>query len=406
MISFLKKIFGQKEEVVNFSEIDKWLDSRNTELGDAKDILKDLEGAKFEISENLKILEKVDVRQAKVEERVKSIVQGNLPAYTNSLSIFLKSVIIPKEADPVKLDIFCSTFEREFDSLNKKTFRNFQIIRELVGKELEDVAKSVKNLELLVKELKKSTAKIKEIYKLKEKAEFIKNSLESKGKNEIKKEELQKKKEELLKFCEKTTKEVENLKNSKKAKELDALKSESENISNKIKSLENNLLNMFSPLQKALKKYNNIYPVKKVGGYIENPAESLLRDNSLEILKFLKDVKKMVEEEKLDLKDEKKKKIVESIERLDEVFMKDFISEHASLKWELASIQEKIKANDILKEISDLEKEIDISNFGIENTEREINKLKEFDISSEVKALENKMKEIFNIKVKVENVMG
>jgi hypothetical protein len=406
MISFLKKFFKLQEEVVNFSEIDKWLDSHNSELDTLKENLKELEMLKLEILENLKILEKVDVTQSKVEERVKHIVQGNLPAYTNAISIFLRKRITPKEADIAGLETFCSTFEREFDSLNKRTFRNFQIIKELVGKELEDVARSVKSLELLVKELKKSSEKVKEIIDLKENAKLIGDNLNSKEKNEQKRQETQKQKEELLESCKRVSKELESLKGSKKAKDLENLKSDEKKISDCLKVLENNLVTLFSPLQKALKKYNNICFIKKVESYLENPVETLLNDSGLEILKFLNDIKNMVEDEKIDLKDDKKKKTVESLERIDESFIKEFISEHSSLKKELASVQREIKINSLPKEIIELEKEINLCMFKIENVDREINKIKDLDINSEIAMLERKLSEVLGFKVKVENVMG
>ncbi len=406
MISFLKKIFQPKEEIVNFSEIDKWLDSHNSELDTIKENLKELERLKLEIFENLKTLEKVDITQSKVEERVKHVVRGNLPAYTNAVSIFLRKMITPKEADIVRLETFCSTFGREFDSLNKRTFRNFQIIRELVGKELEDVARSVKSLDLLIKELKKSSEKVKGIIDLKENAKLIENNLNSKEKNEQKRQELQKHKEELLESCKRTGKELENLKGSKKAKDLENFKADEKKISENLKILENNLVTLFSPFQKALKKYNNICFIKKVESYLENPVETLLNDSDLEILKFLKDIRKMVEEEKIDLKDDKKKKTVESLDRIDESFIKKFISDHSSLNKELASVQREIKLNSLPKEISELEKELNICTFKIENAEREINKIKELDINSEIAMLEKKLNDVFGFKVKVENVMG
>ena len=406
MISFLKKFLKPKEEIVNFSEIDKWLDSHNSELDALKENLKELERLKLEIFENLKILENVDVTQSKVEERVKHVVQGNLPAYTNAVNIFLRKMIAPKEADVARLETFCSTFEREFDSLNKRTFRNFQIIRELVGKELEDVARSVKSLELLVKELKKSSEKVKGIIDLKENAKLIENNLNSKEKNEQKRQELQKHKEELLESCKRISKELENLKGGKKAKDLENLKSDEKKISDNLKILENNLVTLFSPLQKALKKYNNICFIKKVESYLENPVETLLNDSDLEILKFLKDVKKMVEDEKIDLKDDKKKKTVESLDKIDESFIKKFISEHSLLNKDLTSIQREIKLNSLPKEIIELEKELNICMFKIENVEREINKIKDLDINSEIAMLERKLSEVLGFKVKVENVMG
>lgn len=406
MINFLKKFFQPKEEAVQFSELNKWLDNNNTELQKIKEDLKELGNLKSEIAENLKILGGVDISQAKVEDRVKGIVKGNLPAYINAINLFLKKVAPPEEVNHITLEIFCDSFENEFKDLNKRTFRNFQIIREIVGKELENVAKSVKKLEILVKDIKKYSAKIKKIAKVKEKIGFIKDSLENKEKNKLRGGELEKEKGSLVASCEKIKKDIEKLKNSSKAKSLENLESEEKKISGSIKELETKIITLFSPLQKALKKYNNMCFIKKVNSYIENPVETLLDDSGLEILKFLKDVKKMIEEGKIDLKDDKKKKSLQSLDTLNEPFIKKFIEDYCSLKKKASSIKDQISANTVLNEIGDLEKEFNINSFKIENIKRDIDKLKDVDVTSEISKLEKRLDEVFGYKIKIENVVG
>ena len=159
MIEFIKKFFASKEETIQFSELSKWLDDNDSALGSVNESLKDVEALKKEISENLEVLEKADIKDAKVEDRVKTFVKGNLPAYSNAVNFFLKKVDIPDKVNHVELEIFCNNFEKDFEDLNKKTYRNFQIIKEIVGKELENVAKSVKKLEIIVKNIKKDSKK-------------------------------------------------------------------------------------------------------------------------------------------------------------------------------------------------------------------------------------------------------
>lgn len=405
MIGFFKKFLKPKEESIQFSELGRWLDN-NSGLQKIQDAFKELEVLKSEIVESLKILGSVDVSKSKVEDKVKFVVKGNLPAYINAINLFLKKVVPPKEIDHISLEIFCDSFESEFETLNKRTFRNFQIIRELVGKELEYVAKSVKKLELLVKDIKKDSVKVKEIAEIKEKIMLIKGSLENKERNKLKEKELRKKEEELTQSCESINKEIEELKKSDKAKNLEALKAEEKKVSNKVKDLNNKLVTLFSPLQKSLKKYNNMCFIKKVDSYIENPVETLLSDSELEILKFLRDVKKMVEENKINLKDDKRKKTLESLDKLNEDFIKRFMENRCSLKEELSSIKNKINASTVLKEIEDLEKEYNINRFKVEDVERDINKIKDIDITSELNKLEKRLNEVFGYGVKIENVVG
>lgn len=406
MIGFFKNIFKPKEELVKFSEINKWLDNNNKELPELKEKFREVEHLKNEISENLKVLGCVDLSHAKVEDRVRRIVQGNLPAYINALSLFLKKVNLPEGIDAVSLETFCQSFDKEFEDLNKRTFRNFQIIKELVGKELEDVAKSVKQLELLVKEIKNHAYKIKGIAEIKEKAGFIRDSFENKGRNLKIREGLKKKEEELIALIEKLNGEIEGLKASKWVKDLEILSSEEKKVFGSLIELEGRMICLFSPLQKALKKYNNMCFIKKVNNYVERPVNALLNDRDFEILKFLKDIRSMIEEDKIGLKEDKKKKATESLDSLDENFLKEFVKEHALLKKKLDSIKEEIKANTVLKEIEELKREINASNSKIEDIRREMNKIKDVNIEDELGKLEKRLNEVFSCKVKIENVMG
>ena len=166
------------------------------------------------------------------------------------------------------------------------------------------------------------------------------------------------------------------------------------------------LINLISPLQKALKKYNNFCFVERVDSYIKDPVQTLLKDSNLEILKFLKDIKKMIEGDKINLKDYKKKKVFESLDKLDEPLLKKFIENHIAFKTDLSSIRSKIRNITILEEIENLEKKINIDNFKIENVEREIDKIKDIDIHSETKKLEEDLNNLFGYKILIENVMG
>lgn len=257
-----------------------------------------------------------------------------------------------------------------------------------------------------MKEIKKSSEKIREITDAKEKADSIRQFIGNKERNIQRRQELQKESENLKNLCKKAREDMEMLKTSKNAEQLEESKKDEKKIIDKIKELENQLVNLFSPLQKSLKKYNNMCFVKKVDSYIENPVETLLKDPELEILKVLRDVKKMVEENKIDLKDDKRKKTIESLSQLNRDFIKCFIDEYSSLKKQLSSVQAEITSNTVLKEISSLEKDLNSYNFKIENIEKEIDRIKYIDIAAEIKELEKKLEEIFSFKIRIENVVG
>ena len=201
-------------------------------------------------------------------------------------------------------------------------------------------------------------------------------------------------------------KDIEKLKHGRKAESLEKLKLKEKEFCNKLNELDNSLMTMFAPFQKALKKYNNMFFIRKVDFYITNPLSALLEDSELEILKFLKDVKKLVEEEKIHLKEGKKKKILTSLDRLDVSFLKNFINERSLLNQKLSSVKDDIISNTILKDILDLEKMFNIATFKIENIKIEMEKIKDVDIESEAGKLEKILSKIFGYTIRIENVMG
>lgn len=406
MIEFIKKFFAPKEETIQFSELSKWLDDNDSALGSVKNSLKDVESIKKEIFENLEVLEKTDIKDAKVEDRVKTFVKGNLPAYSNAVNFFLKKVDVPEKINHVELEIFCNNFEKDFEDLNKKTFRNFQIIKEIVGKELENVAKSVKKLDIVVKSIKKDSKKLKGFSNLKDKINFIKTSFENKERNSLRRAELEKENEELKNSCKKLEKDIDKLKNSDAIKSLEDLKAKKDNTGRKIIDLDNNLITLFSPFQKALKKYNNMFFVNKVESYIQNPVSTLSDDTELEILKFLQDVEKMINENKIELKEDKKKKVFENITKLNESFFRDFLSKRGSLNDEVLSISNDIDSNTVMEEIEEFEKELNVKSFKVENVSREIEKIRDVDIPAEAEKLQKRLNDIFDRHIKIENVVG
>jgi len=264
----------------------------------------------------------------------------------------------------------------------------------------------VKSLELTVKDVSKLNKRMKEVSEMKDLASFIESSINDKDKKDQHRSYLEKEKNELLSFCEKTRKDIESLKHGKRAEKLNSLRSKEENASKNLKELDSEMVTLFSPLQKALKKYNNIHFVKKVDSYVENPVTTLIRDSELEILVFLKDVKKMVDEGKIDLKDDKKKKMVESLETLNEAFIKDFIAKRSSINEELENIKTDIMLDTLSDEIRHLEGELNKTSFKILNAEREISKVRDTDINSEIAKLEKMINDLLGKKVKIEHAMG
>lgn len=407
MLTFFKKFFKTEEKDVNLSELNNWLDKRfSSEIEELKNNLKDIKDLKDEVQKNLEMLDAVDIQEKKAEERVKTIVAGNIPAYTNAVRLFLKRIEVPKEIDSKSIEEFHEFFEKELDGLNKRTFRNFQIIRELVGKELENVVRAIKKMEEKLKSVKNESSFLKNLEKVKEDAESILVNIQNKEKNSLKITELTEEIQNLEKRIEQIEKQIKDAERSDKAQELKKQEKEKEKFEAKLRDIKNEVINLFSPLQKALKKYNNMCYIQKVDAYIHEPVETLLKDSELEIIKFLKDILKMIEDKKIDLKDEKKYKSLNALSKLNESFFKEFIKEYSDLTKKIREVEERISSNDIENVIAGLKYDLRNQIQMKDELQKEIDKIKDVNIEKEVKELESHLRRLIGSEVRLKNVMG
>lgn len=156
---FLKKKQQEeiKKEVIRFENIDEWITNKE------KDILEKDQALVLQIKQRTLllinelgvktgVLEKIDVREKKVEDRVKFIVKENLDKY-----IILLRRLIPNLKE-IKFNNSYDTTARinsliyEFE---KRSAMNYEKATFLIGRELEDVKKAISNYFKDIKELLK-----------------------------------------------------------------------------------------------------------------------------------------------------------------------------------------------------------------------------------------------------------
>ncbi len=392
MMNFFRNLFKTKEEDVKVEELENWIVT-HIKTEDVKEELQRIQNIREQLKQNLKKLEEVEIKD-QVPQKAKDVVKGNIPAYIRAVEIFLEKTNIPEENNPEKIIDFYESTQKELDNLGKRTARNFAIMQTLIGKELADTAKNIKEIDEATKNLVKKAQKLKKIEEIKKHIKRIEEARKNKEEYERLVGEYKKEKERLAQEKKELEKEIKRLEEGKEAKELQQLKKQLEGVEHKKKELDNELLNLFSPLEKALKRYNNMFYIKKVEDYIESATETLKQDKELEIIKYFNDIKKMVVEGKMELKDDKKKKALESLERLNKDYLTRFIKEHEELDKERANIEQKIIENKYEKEKRELHNKIIEKDKRTEEIEKEMGKIKEENIKEHVKEIEKELKEL------------
>ena len=115
---------------------------------------------------------------------------------------------------------------------------------------------------------------------------------------------------------------------------------------------------------------------KIVQQYIDNPIRALHEDQTLKIVEIIVKMNKSIELNKLNLKEIKKRKIVQECSLLTKEFFVNFLTEKIKLVNELTEVETSISSENIIQEITLLERKAKENENAIEITEKSILDLK------------------------------
>ncbi|MDP2925468.1 MAG: hypothetical protein Q8N99_03795 [Nanoarchaeota archaeon] len=189
---FKKKI--EAKETLSSSSLDEFIDRKSSELTEKEsrfnETIKQRLVIFIESLENkVKVLESIDLKDRKADERAKFIVKENLQKYISNVTKLmdkLKEVQGNSEKSLERINMLINDFE-------KKSFLNYEKATFLIGKELGSIKDAIslffKNLNLLIEDNKPFLDSIDIINKIKRYIKDLKNqeNLENEIKVEIKK---------------------------------------------------------------------------------------------------------------------------------------------------------------------------------------------------------------------------
>jgi Cu/Ag efflux protein CusF len=151
MFDFIKKIFEDKEvkvekEKIEFSEIGNQIDKRSKDL-EVKEskvfILIQEKTSAFinELKEKTNVVEGVDLKSKKAEERLESASETGREKYLESVEVFIESLNLLERNN---LEKFSKNIDRIFLDFNKSSHMNYERATILIGKEMADVKTTIK----------------------------------------------------------------------------------------------------------------------------------------------------------------------------------------------------------------------------------------------------------------------
>ncbi len=381
-MGWLKSIFGKKakeQQEIPFEGLADWLDKETKPVYESfesrvSSYIEQIKTALKKIEELMPALESAEIKDSeKIQSRVKSVVLGHRGNYLRMLNLLINSIKIPPNTDYSLILDFVKKTEKSLNDFTKNSTKSYYASQHLFHKEMEAIAKAIGEIDSALRDIKKLAEKtsIIQINRLKENIKEIKESIKREQELKMQQEEAEKKLHEFelsKQNCERKLKELEQ---SREFSNFNSLKQELNGIKNDILQLETDILQIFSPLERALKKFSRITLEhdKLVEEYASSPVAALLSDNGLKITELLKDMKKQILSNAIELKDKQKEKTLDTISGIEKEKLASIVYKYSSLQEKKESFERQIKANKVLQTRKELE-------YKLEHAESMLNKVK------------------------------
>lgn len=391
-MNFIKRWFGKKEVIVNFSDLPEWLVS-NIEISFDTE-LNNIKGSFVSFDTAIKNLNELDITSIpNVDIRLANRLKGNKKAYVHALQIFYNQLEIPIAFDSNSLKKYYKAFQESASAFNKKTIKNYHILKTVVGQELEDVIVSIKRISNSVSKLEKARTdyNLEALEGIHSRIQEINDTLLANNNVASRLQHAHKERGVLIQEEANLLKDVEKLRNCKEYKHFDQLKLDMDATVKERADLRSELLGKIIPLERAFKKYSKISTKNKsIDKFLKEKEAFVLKDSkSAESLIF--DLEQAINKHSIDIKDPKK--ILISIKTLKE-FLKVYVKKITDLKKKIDLIQKKIATNQYEKKLQEYLTSINKVTKKLTKLLDEENNLEKRDLKNDVLYIEKTLKKM------------
>jgi chromosome segregation ATPase len=406
IFDFLKKGSKKKTEEIEqikLNGLNPWISEQSKKQYDAvnskiDDIRKKIDQEKEKLGKNIEKLESGKLKNPKIIERAKHMMEGNRKNYLQQTKMLLSKFVLPEDFDQTLK--FCDGFDTDLKYFGKSTARNFHILQEFFGHEVKNIASNISNLNKHVKNIKKTieNSGMDKITRLKNKTKEIQQKI-------IQKQELEQKIEKLKQDLEKQEKEikekhkkVQDLLESTEYKGFIALNETKDSLKKQLSELEKKQFHSFSVIKAALKKFERLtLEDKLIRKYLDDSLIALLGDLGFKIINEFEKMKDMIKSGELELKDAKKETILEELDRVGGDYFKDLVAKYKECEEELKDINAQIEKSDIVKQVDNLRDFLDRDKKDLEQNQNIVKELagqlEEINVEQMKKELEEKIRE-------------
>ncbi|HLC59885.1 MAG TPA: hypothetical protein VJJ52_00475 [Candidatus Nanoarchaeia archaeon] len=421
MLEFIKKIFKSEQPEtkqvtgIELQNLEEWVREKAKPTTEeikirTDEILMKIDEELQRTRFNLEVLENAKLQNTNIPFRAKQYMEGNRKSYIKSVTSFAGNLEI-NNRDYFYLVNFYKEFELMLNDLHNGTLRSYTILQEFFANETSKIAQNIKNFDNFFKGLN-SVLKDGRMVAIDNAIEKI-GGLKTKAKQKINLDiELKDAGASVMLAKNEKDSLMADIMNFDRGEEHNEFLKLNEERKDKTKSFyedENRIIQSFSVLERPLRKYSHIAFEHEeiVLDYLKDPIDTLINDKGLKILEILKNLEKLLNENKVQIDDRKKEKALEETKKLNKEFIEQFMKKYLSFKAEIESIDGKIKSSGVSEKLKDYNKKLEDVNIRIDKDSEEYAKLKiDFEKLNESilrlkNDVENSVKNLFGEEVKV-----
>ncbi|MBD3313612.1 hypothetical protein GF345_04175 [Candidatus Woesearchaeota archaeon] len=383
-MGWISSLFRKKKDVeavsIDVSELSQWFDERTEPLlGNIKEEVQqkidEIKQISDEARESARALESASLRNDKIPERAIQVMEGNRQAYLRSVSLFLDQLKTPTAINIGNINDFLSRFEENLDHFTKTSSRSYYVLQEFFKDESGTIAHKIKKIDAISRSLLDND--YMKLNRISERIEEIKEALAAKKKAEDLIQDEKAHYNSINALKRDTEDKIEKLEQSRDFKDLKQIEDEKERVKDQIKKNEAELISLFSPVEKSMKKYSkmSVEGEQIINAYLDSFLKGLLKDENLLITDVLRMMKQSVENDQLDLKDRKKEKTLEALDLITRDRLKHFTDRHYELVDQLDKLKRREGINTASQKLSELNYKLSHVNTQLERSAQNIEKL-------------------------------
>jgi len=272
----------------------------------------------------------------------------------------MKKINVPEDFKSETLKRFVDEIEDNLKHFNKRTFRNYHIIQNLVGDELAEVVMLIKKIDSIKNDMNRNILgnKLQSLEKLQNDLKLLYDYLYNREKEQKRFEDLISKKQMLIDKEKELSRLAEQLKKSEEFKQLNGLKVKLDNLVQEQNAIKRVIEGDISVISRALRKLNKVSNYKLLENYVHEPYETLLEDDRLEIAEAVDKLKDLLQKNQIVVKN--KEKVMSVISALSRDALKHYKDKLEIITAEVDSLRKQIENSAFKQKEIELKQELEI----------------------------------------------